>query len=125
MDLRLTQARANESERAAVDAVLGAPAAGSDDHFADAGHAARGRRHLLLPALHAVQESIGWISEGALNHIAQRLSVPPAEIYGVATFYAMFATEPRAPRVVHVCDDIACGPAGGEAMIERLTAELG
>ena len=125
MDLRLTQARANESERAAVDAVLGAPAAGSDDHFTDAGHAARGRRHLLLPALHAVQESVGWISEGALNHIAQRLSVPPADVYGVATFYAMFATEPRAPRIVHVCDDIACGPAGGEAMIERLTAELG
>ena len=108
---------------AALDALLGG--AGSrgagDDHFADAGHEARGRRHLLLPALHAVSDAIGWISAGALNHVARRLSVPPADAYGVATFYAMFATEPRARRVVHVCDDVACGPFGGE----KILAELG
>ena len=47
-------------------------------------------RHLLLPALHAAQARVGWISEGALNHICERLSVPPAEAYGVASFYACF-----------------------------------
>jgi NADH:ubiquinone oxidoreductase subunit E len=90
-------------------------------YFADSGHAARGRRHLLLPALHAVMEEAGWISPGALNHIARVLSVPPADVYGVATFYAMFAVEQRAPHVVHVCDDIACGPHGGEEIAARLT----
>jgi NADH-quinone oxidoreductase subunit F len=94
-------------------------------YFADSGHAARGRRHLLLPALHAVMEEAGWISPGALNHIARVLSVPPADVYGVATFYAMFAVEQRAPHVVHVCDDIACGPQGGEEIAARLTDELG
>lgn len=115
------------AERDAVDAVLsglvGLPE--PDRHFADAGHDARGRRHLLLPALHAVSDAVSWISEGALNHIARRLSVPPAEVYGVATFYAMFSTEPRAPRMVHVCDDIVCGPAGGETIAVALAAELG
>ena len=53
-----------------------------------AGAAARERRHLLLPVLHAVQERVGWISGGAVNYVAERLAVPPAEIYGVATFYA-------------------------------------
>ena len=144
MDLRLTQARPTEAERAAVDRALGLPAARADaaparengragEHaaagrsevFADAGHAARSRRHLLLPILHAVQESIGWISPGALNHVALRLAVPPAEVYGVATFYAMFATVPRAPRVLHVCDDVVCGQRGGERLAERLTAEIG
>ncbi|WP_028927418.1 NAD(P)H-dependent oxidoreductase subunit E [Pseudonocardia acaciae] len=124
MDLRLTQARATAAEREAVDRVVG-PSEGHDEHFADAGHAARSRRHLLLPALHAVQEDIGWISPGALNHVSLRLSVPPADAYGVATFYAMFSTEPRAPKVVHVCDDIACGARGGEAMAAALTAEIG
>ena len=140
MDLRLTQARANDAERAAVDRVVsaalggggssggsGSPGGGGlrDEHFADAGHAARGRRHLVLPTLHAVQEDIGWISPGALNYVSLRLSVPPADVYGVATFYAMFSTEPRAPRVVHVCDDVVCGQRGGERLTERLTAELG
>ena len=55
-----------------------------------------------------MQERIGWISPGALNDSAARLTVPPADAYGVATFYALLALEPRPPRVVHVCEDIAC-----------------
>jgi NADH-quinone oxidoreductase subunit F len=128
VDLRLTQARATTAERGAVDRVVDGEVGASDsrnEHFADSGHAARGRRHLLLPTLHAVQEDIGWISPGALNYVALRLSVPPADAYGVATFYAMFATEARAAKVVHVCDDIVCGARGGERLTERLTAELG
>ena len=68
---------------------------------------------------------VGYLSLGALNHVARTLAVPPAEVYGVATFYAMFATEPRAPHVVHVCDDVACGPFGGEEIVAGLTEELG
>jgi NADH-quinone oxidoreductase subunit F len=123
LDLRLSQARATQAERASVDRVLGGTT--SSEHFADAGHAARGHRHRLLPTLHAVQEDIGWISPGALNYLSLRLSVPPAEAYGVATFYAMFATVPRAPRVVHVCDDVVCGARGGERIAALLTDEIG
>ena len=68
---------------------------------------------------------VGYLSLGALNHVARTLAVPPADVYGVATFYAMFATEPRAPYVVHVCDDVACGPRGGEEVAAGLTEELG
>ncbi len=89
------------------------------------GHGARAQRHLLLPVLHAVHDAAGWISEGALNHVARTLNVPPAEIYGVATFYAMFAVEPQAPRVVHVCDDVACGPYGGEEIAAAAGARAG
>ena len=129
MDLRLSTATPTPAERDAIEDFLNTALdpveTGRDEHFADAGRLARGRRHLMLPALHAVSDAVGWISEGALNHLARRLSVPPAEVYGVATFYAMFATEPRAPRVVHVCDDIACGAAGGEQLAGVLRGELG
>ena len=131
MDLRLSDAEASPAEKAAVAAVLREHARVTGDevrehaHFAESGHAGRGRRHLLLPALHAVMEEGGWITAGALNHVARVLSVPPADVYGVATFYAMFAVEPRAPHVVHVCDDIVCGPRGGEEIAARLADELG
>jgi len=82
-------------------------------------------RHLLLPALHAAQARVGWISPGALNHICMRLSVPPAEGFGVASFYAMFATRPRAPRTVHVCDDIACRIKGAESLCRSLEQRFG
>jgi len=130
VDLHLSDAEPTTVERDAIDttfASLTEPPEVADRarRSAHAGHAARARRHLLLPVLHAVSDAVGWISEGALAHIARTLSVPPAEIYGVATFYAMFSVEPRAPRVVHVCDDVACGPYGGEDIAAVLTAELG
>jgi NADH-quinone oxidoreductase subunit F len=79
----------------------------------------------LLPALHAVQDRIGWISQPALNYISRRLAVPPAEAYGVATFYALYATKPRPPVVAHVCDDIACRLAGAERVCEDLGRSVG
>ena len=134
MDLHLRDASPTDAERDAVDRVLGAPAsgwdggervAGRDGHLAIGGREARARRHLLLPALHAVQARVGWLSEGALNYLSVRLTVPLAEIWGVATFYALLSTHPRPPRVLHVCDDIACRLRGAGAIRERLEREIG
>ena len=75
-----------------------ARARGSDGHSPRGGHAARSQRHLLLPVLHEVQGSVGWISPPALGYVCRRLTIPPAEAYGVASFYALFALEPRPPR---------------------------
>jgi NADH-quinone oxidoreductase subunit F len=126
-------AEPTDQERAAVDALLGPPmsgweGAGRDDlthRVARGGGVARERRHLLLPALHALQSSAGWISQGGLGYVCRRLTVPPAEAYGVATFYAMFSLEPRPGTVVHVCDDIACRVAGAEGLCAELERTAG
>ncbi len=81
--------------------------------------AAIGDRHLLLPALNAVQARTGHVSRGALNAICRRLGVPPAEAYGVASFYALLSLAPRPPRLVHVCEDLACRAAGGVDLLRR------
>jgi NADH-quinone oxidoreductase subunit F len=134
MDLHVIGPLASPAERAAVDAVLGPPESGwvggardprTDGHASRGGHAARSRRTQLLPALHAVQSRIGWISQPALNYISRRLAVAPAEAYGVATFYSLYATTPRPPVVAHVCDDIACRLAGAEASCADLTRAVG
>src|SRR5919201_877792 len=119
---------ATEEERAAVDEVLGAPETsvdGVDGRVVRGGHEARERRHLLLPALHALQSRVGWVSPGGLSYVSQRLTVPPAEAYGVASFYALFSTEPRPATLLHVCDDIACRVAGAEALVEDVERALG
>jgi NADH-quinone oxidoreductase subunit F len=134
IDLKLMSAVASAQERAAVDSVLGDPDSGwtggerrpVDGHVAFGGfHRSEKLRNLLLPALHAVQSAIGWISPGALNYVCERLIVQPAEAYGVASFYALFVTEPRAPRVAHVCDDIACKLAGADEVTSQLAESLG
>jgi NADH-quinone oxidoreductase subunit F len=130
------RAAPSDVERAAVDELLGPPETGwvggereasSETRFARGGREARDQRDLLLPALHALQSRVGWISEGGLTYVCRRLTVPPAEAYGVATFYAMFSVEPRPKTVVHVCDDLACR-IGGDALstgIERTFGPAG
>ncbi|GAA4200280.1 NAD(P)H-dependent oxidoreductase subunit E [Streptosporangium oxazolinicum] len=133
MDLRFSDAEPSAEERAAIDAFLGAPATGweggirsdGDLRVAVGGHEARDRRDLLLPALHAVNDRIGWISEGALDYICRRLTVPPAEAYGVATFYSLFSTKPRPARVLHVCTDLACQARGADAVRRSTEERLG
>ena len=135
MDLKLVpHAEPTAAERAALDDVLGAPASGweggaretgAEGNTAAGGHEARERRHRLLPALWALQDRIGWISPGGLNEICRRLTVPPADAYGVATFYALLALEPRPPRVVHVCEDVACRCHGSEELIAQLEERFG
>jgi NADH-quinone oxidoreductase subunit F len=107
-DLRLLSAEPTDAERTAIDAVVGTAAL-------DDGRVARSdrtRRHLLLPSLRAAQRRVGWVTEGALGYACRRLEVPPAEAYGVATFYALIALEERPADVLHVCTDLSCRLAG-------------
>ncbi|MGA2926443.1 MAG: NAD(P)H-dependent oxidoreductase subunit E [Solirubrobacteraceae bacterium] len=148
MDLRLLLALPTDTERAAVDALLGPPLPGSpadrpvrgpdrspspaphanggapagDLHgrVVHGGHQARAQRHLLLPALQAVQARVGWISDGALAYVCERLTVAPADAYGVATFYGLLSMTPRPPRVLHVCDDVVCRCNGALELISVL-----
>ena len=77
-----------------------------------------------MPVLHSLQSAVGWISEGGLNYACERLTVPPAEAYGVATFYAMFSVEEQPANVVHVCDDLACRVQGGRELLDACRKEF-
>ncbi|MFJ9863166.1 NADH-ubiquinone oxidoreductase-F iron-sulfur binding region domain-containing protein [Streptomyces sp. NPDC101165] len=133
MDLHFGDSKPTDEERAAVDALLGPPESSwegadrtdADLRWARGGRAARDRRDLLLPGLHAINDRIGWISEGALGYLCRRLTVPPAEAYGVATFYAMFSVRPRPATVLHVCTDLACTAAGAGDLRAGIEARLG
>ncbi|MFO0644922.1 MAG: NAD(P)H-dependent oxidoreductase subunit E [Polyangiales bacterium] len=119
MDLRPIATEATDDERALIDASLGP----LDDRVSL--RSARARRHLLLPTLHAIQGRFGWISPSALGYACQKLHVPPAEAYGVASFYALFALAERPPVVAHVCDDVACLAAGAEDLCHALERSVG
>jgi NADH-quinone oxidoreductase subunit F len=131
VELHLTSDAATQDEKFAVDLILGAPAsqwAGSPrdsegiEHFSSALPL---HRDLLLPVLHSVQSRIGWLSPGALNYVAVRLDVPPAEIHSVASFYDLFRLQLTPPITLHVCDDIACRTKGAESLCARLDKSLG
>jgi len=129
-DLKFTEATASASEIEAVDAVLGDERGLVHEHerLVRGGMARRHRlRHMLLPALHALQNDAGWISPGGLNYVCEQLQVPPAEAFGVASFYELFRVD-EAPDhdgpVTHVCVDGPCR-AGSYAAIAAVKADGG
>jgi NADH-quinone oxidoreductase subunit F len=133
VDIRTTGGLPTAEEIAAVDEVLGDPESlweggarrSADDHIAFGGHATRSQRHLLLPVLHGIQDRVGWVSRGALEYACRRLSIPPAEAYGVVSFFGRFALDERPALTLHVCDDIACKCAGADALCAELEQSVG
>ncbi|MBL8694424.1 MAG: NAD(P)H-dependent oxidoreductase subunit E [Planctomycetes bacterium] len=122
MDLKHLEDTPTDAERQAVDDVVG-------QSRSDGGHAlapdARARRSLLLPALLALQARRGWVSRGGLGYVCRVLEVPPAEAFGVASFYALLALAERPAAFAHLCDDVACSMAGADQLRAAMEQRFG
>ncbi len=79
----------------------------------------------VLYFLLRIQERFGYLPPEALRELAARLNIPPARIYGVATFYNRFRFSPPGRHHLRVCMGTACHLAGGKLILEALERELG
>lgn len=79
----------------------------------------------LIPLLHIAQEQEGWVSEEAMEHIAELLDLTPAEVLGTCSFYEMFKREPVGRYVINVCTSISCHLLGGDELLDRCAEHLG
>ncbi len=83
-------------------------------------------RQWLLPALHAVQHTLGWLPPAALAEVAAHLRVPASEVYGVATGYPELRLAPRGRHHVRVCTGVSCAlAAGGRRLLDAIGRERG
>ncbi|HNQ44555.1 MAG TPA: NADH-quinone oxidoreductase subunit NuoE [Candidatus Cloacimonadota bacterium] len=82
-----------ENDFSQLDAVLGA---------------FKGKPGVLIPLLQAVQNQLGYLSKDAMRYVAEKMQVPAADIYGVATFYSMFKLKPQGKHIIRVCKGTAC-----------------
>lgn len=78
----------------------------------------------LIPLLQKTQELLGYLPEYAMEEIAQAVDLSPAEVYGVATFYAQFSFRPKGRHTIRVCHGTACHVNGAEAIDTALKTEL-
>jgi NADH-quinone oxidoreductase subunit E len=62
----------------------------------------------LIPILQAVQDEYRYLPEEVMTYVATSLDLPPAKVYGVATFYAHFALQPKGKNIIRICDGTAC-----------------
>lgn len=82
-------------------------------------------QHRLLPLLHEAQHLHGWLPETVQETVAKALKLPPANVHGVVEFYSMFYGEPKAKRVIRVCEDIACQLRGARELMAAIEVDLG
>ena len=79
----------------------------------------------LIPILQAIQHEYQYLPEELLTYVATSLDVPPARVFGVATFYAHFALEPKGKHVIRICDGTACHVKQSLPVLEALHKKLG
>lgn len=85
----------------------------------------RGAKGALIPVLQEAQAVLGYLSGETIAGIAQGLSIPVSQVYGVATFYTQFRLKPVGKHLIRVCHGTACHVGGAGAISEALEEALG
>lgn len=78
----------------------------------------------LIPVLHEIQHFYGYLPEEALKMVSLNMNIPMTEIYGVSSFYSIFALQPKGEHIIKVCIGTACYVKGSQAIIDRISKEL-
>jgi NADH-quinone oxidoreductase subunit E len=79
----------------------------------------------LIPILQSVQEEYRYLPEEVMSFISSSLNMSPAIVYGVATFYAHFALNPKGKNIIKICDGTACHVKKSTLIIDAIKNKLG
>ena len=83
------------------------------------------KRSALIPILHEVQAEVGYLSPEAIAWVAAYLTLSPADVMSVASFYDMLHLEPVGKHMIYVCHNLTCSLLGAERLIRILEDRLG
>src|SRR5262245_41526587 len=83
------------------------------------------KRAALLPALHIVQDALGYVSYPAMLEIAQVLEIPPSQVIDTLSFYTHFWDHHKGKKVIVLCRSLSCQIMGADSVLEKLKEDLG
>jgi len=83
------------------------------------------KQSAVMAALAIVQERVGWVSPEVIDGVAHYLDLPPIAVHEVASFYAMYATEPVGRFKIGICTCLPCALRDGAKAGEYLKQQLG
>jgi len=83
------------------------------------------KRSALVPMLLYAQDEIGYVSEAAIQEIAQRLDLFDLEVRSVLSYYSMLRTKPAGRYNIQVCTNISCMLRGGYEILDHCKGKLG
>ena len=83
------------------------------------------KKSATIPLLHLAQEQDGYVTDDAMEHIAELVEVTPAEVLGTCSFYEMFKRAPVGDYRINICHGIACHLLGADDLIHHAEETLG
>jgi bidirectional [NiFe] hydrogenase diaphorase subunit len=83
---------------------------------------ARFAQDQLIELLHVAQDLFGYLPDVVLTYLAEQLELPPARVYGVATFYHLFTLEPPGEHACTVCTGTACFVKGADDIVAAVAS---
>jgi NADH-quinone oxidoreductase subunit E len=110
-----------------VEQVICAPAAAGVRQFAKVCEILERHEHnsaRLIPILQEVQSEYRYLPEEVLTFVATSLGLPPARVFGVATFFSHFTLKPRGKHTIRLCDGTACHVRDSVTILDALYERL-
>lgn len=83
------------------------------------------KQSAVMAALAIAQDEHGWLSKALMEEVAGVLGMPPIAVYEVATFYAMYNTQPAGRFKITVCTNLPCALSGATHAAAHLKNKLG
>ena len=83
------------------------------------------RESAVMPLLHLAQREFGgWLSQEAMDYVAEVVGMAPIRVYEVATFYTMYNLKPVGKYHVQVCTNISCWLCASDGIVKALKDKL-
>lgn len=82
-------------------------------------------RNALIPILQELQRRYNYISDFAMQIVADQLNIHPVEVYSVISFYAFLYEKPRGRFIIKLCRTISCDMLGKDRVAQQLENDLG
>lgn len=78
----------------------------------------------IITALRECQDVVGYLPVELLDYISDGLNLPSSEVYGVASFYALFSMTPKGRHTIKLCLGTACYVKGIKEVLSRIENEF-
>lgn len=82
-------------------------------------------RSAILPLMHIAQQEYGYMSEEAMDEVADILGIDRTQVLSIAGFYTLYYEEPVGKYVLEICNDLPCALRGADEFIAMACQKLG
>lgn len=83
----------------------------------------RSKSGAVIPVLRECQNVVGYLPSELMDYISRGLNISSSEVFGVASFYALFSMQPKGRHTIKVCMGTACYVLGIKEVISRIRKE--